>query len=93
MSQRQRRRLGRPTPLSGTTTDTPEYIAAQADFAVDRAIVGASGKPLWAMLFDDDVRLSIRCSRCGRWLTSGPSKRAGIGEHCAAQAKAEAVQR
>jgi hypothetical protein len=48
---------------------------------LDQQLMG--DRSIWAALFDGEFRLAIRCRRCGRWLTSGPSKRAGIGAHCA----------
>ena len=52
--------------------------------AVDRQLVG--DESLWVALFDGRFRLSVRCDVCGRWLTAGKSKAAGLGPNCAARA-------
>jgi hypothetical protein len=43
-------------------------------------------KSIWAELFDGRFRLAVKCEVCGRWLTAGKSKAAGLGPRCAARA-------
>jgi hypothetical protein len=77
------------TPTFTTTTDThhgtdPVESIRCADLQVDLRLLGGPEGDVWAALFDGRFRLAVPCSRCGRWLTAGASKSAGIGPHCAA---------
>lgn len=73
-----------------TTIDTQRVPPAFADMEFDKSVVDAVNRDLWQALFDGHFRLSIRCDRCGRWLTAGPSKKARMGSHCAAKAVGDA---
>jgi hypothetical protein len=66
---------------SGCTEST-----SNSDFDFDQQVVAQVDKGLWEAIYAGDFRLAVPCSRCGRWLTAGPSKRARCGAHCAAKA-------
>lgn len=62
-----------------------EYVDALASFKVDRELIAAEDVPLWQSLFNGQLRLAVKCSACGRWLTANSSKRAHLGPRCAAR--------
>lgn len=81
-------RRSRPEKNPGAATSTSldaSDSTRHGDNDADIALVGGVNADLWAALFAGQFRLAVKCDRCGRWLTAGPSKRAGIGAHCAAQ--------
>jgi hypothetical protein len=65
---------------------TTPNLTPNDDFDFDQQVVAQVDKGLWEAIFAGDFRLAVPCSRCGRWLTAGPSKRARCGAHCAAKA-------
>ena len=67
-------------------TCAPESTATFTDFDFDVHIVSQVDKSLWEAVFDGHFRLAVKCDVCGRWLTSGKSKRAHRGPRCAAKA-------
>lgn len=73
-------------PAIPTTSTLSLKSNCGTDLEADLTLVGGANPDLWAALFDGRIRLATRYSRCGRWLTAGPSKRNGIGAHCAARA-------
>lgn len=86
MTTHQRKdRPGKPGAALTTTTIAASDSTRRTDTDADIALTGGANADIWAALFDGRFRLATRCSRCGRWLTAGPSKRAGIGAHCAAK--------
>ena len=66
------------------SADSSDHNERTDEFKLDRLLVG--DKSIWAALFDGEFKLAVPCSRCGRWLTSGASKRHRMGSHCAAKA-------
>ena len=81
--QRSRRRVSvQAAPKNATTRSQPKLSSDEV--AADRRMVEVNGD-IWAAIYRGDFRLSVRCERCGRWLTSGPSKKARMGAHCAAK--------
>lgn len=82
------RRSGPPRQEAAPHTDTAQ--SNNPDLAVDLKLVGGINADLWAMLYNNTFRLASKCDICGRWLTSGRSKKAGRGPRCSAKA-AEAV--
>lgn len=86
MSQIRRNRPGNPgAATSTTTTVATQDDNRRSDIELDLALLGGTNADIWAALFDGRFRLAVPCKRCGRWLTSGASKTAGIGSHCAAR--------
>lgn len=69
-------KLDRSRQNTDTANDT-------ADFDFDRSIVDAVDSSIWTALYNGAFRLAVPCSRCGRWLTDGRSKRAHLGPRCA----------
>ena len=65
------------TPIAETNS-----TAASGHRELDLTLVGHDAS-LWQALFDGQFRLAVRCERCGRWLTAGPSKKRQLGSHCA----------
>jgi hypothetical protein len=61
----------------------PETPSAGADFDFDQRVVAQVDWSIWKALKDGHFRLAVRCTDCGRWLTSSSSKEAGRGPHCA----------
>lgn len=59
------------------------------DVSVDLELVGGINADLWSMLFDGTFRLAVPCKFCGRSLTAGASKIAGVGPKCAARVVTE----
>ena len=62
-----------------------------ADNQIDLALLGGPAADIWAKLFNGEFKLAVPCSRCGRWLTSGASKRHRMGAKCRAKSTAAAV--
>lgn len=73
-----------PGTKARATSTTPIVALDHSDLTdemkIDRALVGDS--EIWPKLFDGQFKLAVRCSRCGRWLTNGHSKRDRLGPHC-----------
>lgn len=82
---RTRRSPGTKSRATSTPPSDNSHSNGHGDIQADTALAGVNAD-LWAALFSGEMRLAIRCSRCGRWLTAGPSKRKGIGAHCEARA-------
>lgn len=86
--QRSRRRVSvQAAPKNATTRSQPKLSSDEV--AADKRMVEKVNGDIWAAIYRGDFRLSVRCERCGRWLTSGPSKKARMGAHCAAKAVSE----
>lgn len=82
--QKEKRRTHEDPALFTPPSDSSDHNERTDEFKLDRLLVGDS--EIWAKLFDGEFKLAVPCSRCGRWLTSSGSKRAGIGPHCASKA-------
>lgn len=86
-----RSRKPAPATETGPQTATPTSAndtAALGQLAADKQLVGDAS--IWAALFDGQFRLAVKCDTCGRWLTSGDSKRAHRGPVCRSRLKAVA---
>lgn len=70
------------TPLAATDSTKP---ADTFDF--DQHIVERVDASIWRALYDEHFRLAVKCEGCGRWLTSGLSKRDRLGPHCKTKKK------
>lgn len=77
---------------STTTTVATQDDKRRTDIELDLALLGGSAADIWAQLFDGQFRLAVPCSRCGRWLTAGASKRHRLGAHCRAKSAAEVTE-
>lgn len=66
-----------------------EHQAEPADFDFDQQIVHRVDESIWRAVYNGEFRLAVRCKRCGRWLTSGLSKRERLGAHCKTKKTAE----
>ncbi|MDQ1320599.1 MAG: hypothetical protein QG655_1842 [Actinomycetota bacterium] len=84
MGKRKNRAAVADPALSTPPSDSSDHNERTDEFKLDRLLVG--DKSIWAALFDGEFKLAVPCSRCGRWLTSGASKRHRMGSHCAAKA-------
>lgn len=73
-------------PVPTPTDDDNQSTVSRSEFDYDRSIVDRVDESLWRAVYNGEFRLAVRCSRCGRWLCDGRSKRAGMGPRCAAKA-------
>jgi len=78
----------RPAPRQGNrpSSDTTNAAKSTAELHDERHLVGDAS--IWEALFDGKFRLAVQCDTCGRWLTSGASRRAHRGPVCRARGKA-----
>lgn len=81
-----------PTGPSSTKLDN-DSISATVDFDIAKRVADQVDWSIWRAIYAGEFRLAVRCQRCGRWLTAGPSKRERVGAHCAAKAAAEVVSK
>ena len=88
MAQSRKPAPARTGPLQTTNRDS-ESTATFTDLGFDIRVVSQVDKSLWEALFDGHFRLAVKCDVCGRWLTSGKSKRAHRGPRCAQKVVAE----
>lgn len=92
MKQRKRPAPPQNRPLREDTPSGGKSTPDVGDFDFDKSVVARVDESIWAALFDGHFRLAVKCDTCGRWLTSGASKRAHRGPVCrkrAAKAVAE----
>jgi hypothetical protein len=82
--RKEKSRIPKDPALSTPPSDNTDSSHATDEFTLDRLLVG--DKSIWASLFDGEFRLAVKCDRCGRWLTSGHSKRDRLGPVCASKA-------
>ena len=72
------------------SADSSDHNERTDEFKLDR-LLGGPAADIWAKLFNGEFKLAVPCSRCGRWLTSGASKRHRMGAKCRAKSTAAAV--
>jgi hypothetical protein len=72
--------------ISTPPSDTPSLAAQPDELADELRRIKGDGGDLFTLLMNGTYRLAVPCRECGRFLTSGASKAAGLGPRCAEKA-------
>lgn len=86
-----KRRIPKDPALSTPPTASPNSTDDTDSFDFDKRVADQVDFSIWRAIYNGSFRLAVRCERCGRWLTSGHSKRARLGPHCKAKADPKLV--
>ena len=87
---RKRRTRKSPAPSTTAKVANSDYSGDAAQFDYDERVVYQVDASIWRAVWRGEFRLAVRCTRCGRWLTDGRSKKRHMGARCAARAGGEA---